>query len=66
MKIEKVDGRKVTLLLEHIVNTDKDEVKSVEASLRVTLDLVELFNEVTKKELPEWLKEVLRKVGVSV
>lgn len=66
MKIEKVEGRKVTLLLEHFVNADNDEVKSIDATLRVTIDLVELFNEVTKKELPEWLKDLLKKLGVQV
>lgn len=66
MKIEKVEGRKVTLLLEKIVDSDADSVKSVEAQIRLTVDLVELFNEVTKKELPEWLKDLLVKLGVKL
>lgn len=58
--IEKIEGSKVTVLAKLDVDKDKDDLKSVTAELRLTLDLVELFNEVTKKELPDFLKPIFQ------
>lgn len=65
VKIEKIEGSKVTLVTKHEVDRDNDDLKSLAIEIRLTIDIVELFNEVTKKELPDFLKPLIEKLGTK-
>lgn len=65
MRIEKIEGSKVTIAVDHFIDTDRDASKAIEASLKITIDLVEVLDEVTKGRLPEWLKGVIDRVTGS-
>lgn len=60
MRLEKIDGTKVTLAIDYGIDRDKDDIKSVDLSLKVTLDLAELFNELFKRDIPDALKKLLK------
>ena len=61
VKIEKIEGSKIVLTAKIGIDSDKDDLKSVDVDLKVTFDLFELFSEVTKKELPAFLKDFFLK-----
>lgn len=62
MRIERIDGTKVTLAVDHFIDTDRDSQKAVEASLRITIDLAEVLDEVTKGRMPDWLRGIVQRV----
>ena len=41
------------------VDTDKDGVEAIKASIEVEIDAMEAVGEMIKNEVPEWLKSLL-------
>lgn len=60
MRIEKIDGSKVTLGFSFSTDKDKDEIKSIEFDGKLTIDIAEVFNELLKRDLPDFLKKLLK------
>lgn len=55
----KYEDGKIVATASVAVDADKDGKPSVSASVVVEIDAMEAVNEIIKKEIPEWLKNLL-------